>query len=53
MKKLTLRDLADRQPFSFGVSYGSIASDDRDSFAAAFKGENHPVRKKHTVDTGQ
>jgi IS1 family transposase len=32
-----------------GVSYGSIASDDWDSFVSAFKGENHRAGKKHTV----
>jgi IS1 family transposase len=32
-----------------GVSYGSIATDDGDSFVAAFNGENHLIRKKYTV----
>jgi IS1 family transposase len=33
----------------FGVSYGSIATDDWNSFASAFKGENHLIGKKYTV----
>jgi IS1 family transposase/transposase-like protein len=31
------------------VSYGSIATDDWNSFVVAFKGENHLIGKKHTV----
>jgi IS1 family transposase len=34
-----------------GVNYGSIATDDWDSFVSAFKGENHLTGKKHTVRT--
>ncbi|MDR1116306.1 MAG: IS1 family transposase [Tannerella sp.] len=34
-----------------GVNYGSIATDDRDSFVSAFKSENHLTGKKHTVGT--
>jgi IS1 family transposase len=37
---------------NFGISFGSIASDDWDSFATAFKGRNHRAGKKHTVDIG-
>jgi IS1 family transposase len=32
-----------------GVNYGSIARNDWNSFAVAFKGENHRIGKKHTV----
>jgi IS1 family transposase len=32
-----------------GVSYGSIATGDRDSFVTAFKDENHLIGKKYTV----
>ncbi|MDR1056886.1 MAG: hypothetical protein LBL90_14000 [Prevotellaceae bacterium] len=34
-----------------GVSCGSIAGDDWDSFATAFKGGNHRAGKKYTVGT--
>jgi IS1 family transposase/transposase-like protein len=33
----------------FGVSYGSIATDNWDSFVAAFKDDNHLIGKKYTV----
>jgi IS1 family transposase len=32
-----------------GVSYGSIATDDWDSFVSAFKDKNHLVGKKYTA----
>jgi IS1 family transposase len=32
-----------------GVNYGSIATDEWDSFVTAFKGENHFIGKKYTV----
>lgn len=32
-----------------GISYGSIASDNWDSFITAFKGDNHLTGKKYTV----
>jgi IS1 family transposase len=32
-----------------GVSYGSIATDDRDSFVSAIKDKNHLIGKKYTV----
>jgi IS1 family transposase len=32
-----------------GVNYGSIAPDDWDSFATAFRGENYRTGKKYTV----
>ena len=32
-----------------GVSYGSIATDEWDSFITAFKGDNHLVGKKYRV----
>jgi IS1 family transposase len=32
-----------------GVSYGSIATDDRDSFVTAFRDKNHLIGKKYTV----
>jgi IS1 family transposase len=34
----------------FGVKYGSIATDDWDSFVATFKGEKHLIGKKYTVN---
>jgi IS1 family transposase/transposase-like protein len=34
---------------SLGVSYGSIASDNWNSFITAFEGDNHLTGKKHTV----
>jgi IS1 family transposase len=34
---------------SLGIRYGAIASDNWDSFIAAFKGDNHLTGKKHTV----
>jgi IS1 family transposase/transposase-like protein len=33
----------------FGVEYGSIATDDWDSFVATFKGKKHLIGKKYTV----
>jgi IS1 family transposase/transposase-like protein len=33
----------------FGVRYGSIATDNWDSFVAAFKDDNHLIGKKYTV----
>jgi IS1 family transposase len=33
----------------FGVNYGSIATDDRESFVTAFKDKNHLIGKKYTV----
>ncbi|MDR1056542.1 MAG: hypothetical protein LBL90_12150 [Prevotellaceae bacterium] len=33
----------------FGINYGRIATDDWDSFVAAFKGGNHRTGKKYTV----
>ncbi|MDR1056665.1 MAG: hypothetical protein LBL90_12780 [Prevotellaceae bacterium] len=44
----TAEDLKKNLP-DFGISYGLIASDDWNSFAAAFKGGNHRAGKKHTV----
>jgi IS1 family transposase len=32
-----------------GLTCGSIATDDRDSFIIVFKGENHLIGKKYTV----
>jgi IS1 family transposase len=32
-----------------GVSYGSIATDDWNSFVSAFKDKNHLIGKKYTV----
>jgi IS1 family transposase len=34
---------------SLGVRYGSVATDEWDSFLATFKGEYHLIGKKHTV----
>jgi IS1 family transposase len=34
----------------FGVCYGSIATDNWDSFVAAFKEDNHLIGKKYTVE---
>jgi IS1 family transposase len=44
----TARDLK-KKLSDMGVSYGSIATDDWDSFVAAFKGDNHLIGKKYTV----
>ena len=33
----------------FGISYGTVASDNWDSFITAFRGENHLIGKKYTV----
>jgi IS1 family transposase len=38
-----------KKPVDSGINYGSIATDDWDSFVSTFKGENHLVGKKYTV----
>jgi IS1 family transposase len=44
----TARELK-KKPVDSGINYGSIATDDWDSFVSTFKGENHLAGKKYTV----
>jgi IS1 family transposase len=38
-----------RKLSDLGITCGSIATDDRDSFVTVFKSENHLIGKKYTV----